>query len=414
MTQDATPPTDRDPPSIYAIKDRAAVPKFADRDSGTTKPYDSGLRYREVWGSADLSNLTEEQRIARNQHADKLNEAYYDFITDHYQGGWGNKFHFCGYYPGESWDQAQARHEHHLALSMGMAADMKVLDIGCGVGGPAREMAKFTGCRVTGVTINDLHVERSNELNRECGMQDQVNMVKGNFVDLPFKDGEFDQAYATEALCCAPDMLKAYQEAFRVLKPGGVLGMLDWVLTDKYDDGNEMHRNIRNEVERGGSVPLLTSVKAHVQALEEAGFEIVVENDRATDKSNPIGWWTTLDGQNIQHGLVPLEDLGRTASLPSGQDGSAGNRFNSIERPKESLCVPSPRISFSPLLNPSSTTIKRINSTNSVLPEYKRRFTVILEKRSDSGNQNVPTPTPLPITHPTRTLLLVRKGKREG
>ncbi|CZT48493.1 related to SAM-dependent methyltransferases [Rhynchosporium secalis] len=297
MTQDATPPTDRDPPSIYAIKDRAAVPKFADRDSGTTKPYDSGLRYREVWGSADLSNLTEEQRIARNQHADKLNEAYYDFITDHYQGGWGNKFHFCGYYPGESWDQAQARHEHHLALSMGMAAGMKVLDIGCGVGGPAREMAKFTGCRVTGVTINDLHVERSNELNRECGMQDQVNMVKGNFVDLPFKDGEFDQAYATEALCCAPDMLKAYQEAFRVLKPGGVLGMLDWVLTDKYDDGNEMHRKIRNEVERGGSVPLLTSVKAHVQALEEAGFEIVVENDRATDKSNPIGWWTTLDGQ---------------------------------------------------------------------------------------------------------------------
>ncbi|KAL2062077.1 hypothetical protein VTL71DRAFT_6343 [Oculimacula yallundae] len=309
MTQNDSTPTAIDPPSIYAIKDIASVPKFSNRDTGHTKNYDSGLRYRSVWGTdstssynpttatSDSPETEEAQRISRNAHADKLNEAYYDFITDHYQGGWGNKFHFCGYFRGESWDMAQARHEHHLALSMGMGPKMKVLDIGCGVGGPAREMAKFTGCEVTGVTINDLHVERSNELNKEMGMQDQVRMVKGNFVDLPFEEGGFDQAYATEALCCAPDMLKAYQEAYRVLKPGGKLGMLDWVLTDRYDDGNEKHRKIRNEIERGGAVPHLTTVKAHIDALEKAGFEMIVENDRATDKSNPIGWWTTLDGQ---------------------------------------------------------------------------------------------------------------------
>lgn len=168
---------------------------------------------------------------------------------------------------------------------------MKVLDIGCGVGGPAREMAKFTGCHVTGVTINDLHVERSNAYNAEEGLSDQVHMVKGNFIDLPFEDGTFDQAYATEALCCSPDMEKAYREAWRVLKPGGKLGMLDWVLTEKYDDGNEMHRRIRNQIEEGGSVPHLTTAKAHFEALEKAGFEVLVESDRATDKSNPIGWW---------------------------------------------------------------------------------------------------------------------------
>jgi sterol 24-C-methyltransferase len=67
--------------------------------------------------------------------------------------------------------------------------------------------------------------------------------------------------------------------------------MLDWVVTDQYDDGNELHRRIRNEIERGGSVPHLTSVQAHVDALERAGFEMVVEEDRATAKANPIPWW---------------------------------------------------------------------------------------------------------------------------
>jgi sterol 24-C-methyltransferase len=277
--------------SIYAVKDRDAVSKEEGRATGATKSYNAGLRYRDIWGSADLANDTEEQRRARNQHADKLNEAYYDFITDHYEGGWGDKFHFCGYFPGESWETAQSRHEHHLALMTDIKAGMRVLDVGCGVGGPAREMAKFTGCFVTGVTINDLHVERSNEYNRDQGLQEQVHMVKGNFVDLPFGDGEFDRAYATEALCCAPDMDRAYAEVFRVLKPGGVLGMLDWVVTDQYDDGNELHRRIRNEIERGGSVPHLTSVQAHVDALERAGFEMVVEEDRATAKANPIPWW---------------------------------------------------------------------------------------------------------------------------
>ena len=277
--------------SIYAVRDRPAVGKEEGREAGKTKAYNSAARYQDIWGETDYVGQTEEERVERNKHGDKLAEAYYDFITDHYQGGWGDRFHFCGYYPGESWDVAMARYEHHLALSMELKPGMKVLDVGCGVGAPAREIAKFVGCHITGVTINDLHVERSNKYNAEDGFADQVHMVKGTFTDLPFPDGSFDAVYATEAICHATDMLKACQEIYRVLKPGGRVGLVDWVITDKYDNDNPQHRKIRSEIERGSSVPLLISVKAHVDALEAAGFTMEIEEDRAQDKSNPIGWW---------------------------------------------------------------------------------------------------------------------------
>jgi sterol 24-C-methyltransferase len=263
------------------------------RKTGTTKPHDSGHLYHTTWSSphSDLSQVTDAERAERNKASAELNEAYYDFITDHYQGGWGDKFHFCGYQPGESWEAAQARHEHHLALMTDIKPGMEVLDLGCGVGGPAREMAIFTGCRVTGVTINGLQVERGNQYNAEAGLADQVHMVQGNFIDLPFADSSFDRAYSTEALCCAPDVGKAYSEVYRVLKPDGKLGFLDWVITDKYDDGNPQHRRIRSEIEKGSAVPFLTTKEVHLKNLKEAGFRVVVEEDRAVDKSNPVPWW---------------------------------------------------------------------------------------------------------------------------
>ncbi|SMR51685.1 unnamed protein product [Zymoseptoria tritici ST99CH_3D1] len=262
-------------------------------------PTNSGARYKSTWGGDEnLANVTDAERATRNADAAELNDLYYDFITDHYQGGWGDKFHFCGYQPRESWETAQARHDHHLAMVTDIRAGMKVLDLGCGVGGPAREIAAFTGAHITGVSINGMHVERSNLYNAEDGLSDQCHMVQGNFVDLPFADETFDRAYSIEALCCAPDVEKAYSEVWRVLKPGGKLGFLDWVITDKYDGENEKHRKIRSEIEKGGAVPFMTTVGSHVEKLEGAGFRMLIEEDRATAKANPIPWWWALDGKH--------------------------------------------------------------------------------------------------------------------
>ncbi|KAG9248759.1 S-adenosyl-L-methionine-dependent methyltransferase [Calycina marina] len=266
--------------------------------SGKTREYDSGARFRRDWGEEVFAQVTDEDRMERNKNSASLNEAYYDFATDHYQSGWGDKFHFCGYQPGESWETAQSRHEHYLALMTEIRPGMKVLDVGCGVGGPAREIAIFTGAHVTGVSINDMHVERSNLYNKEANLEDQVEMVKGNFNALPFKDEAFHAAYATEALCCAEDAVEAYKGVFRVLKPGGRLGILDWVITPLYDDLNPNHRRIRSKIERGGAVPFLTTAEMHKKALEEAGFEMVLDEDRAIAKANPVPWWYALDGRH--------------------------------------------------------------------------------------------------------------------
>ncbi|RAR00086.1 S-adenosyl-L-methionine-dependent methyltransferase [Stemphylium lycopersici] len=288
------------------------------RKPGDLKDYDQGRKFDKLYDGNYVygDKLTEEKRSELNQNADQINEAYYDFITDAYQNGWGNKFHFCGYQPTESWDTAQARHEHYLALAMEMKPGMKVLDLGCGVGGPAREMAVFAGANVTGITINDLHVERANELNKKANLEDQVQITKASFSDLPFADEEFDMAFAIEALGCAPDMQRAHSEVMRVLKPGGKLGILDWVITDKYDDSNKQHRIIRGRIERHGAVPHMMTPKARVAALEESGFEMIGDEDRATAKANPVPWWCFINTLYFV-GLIPHHVV--TASYTVGE-----------------------------------------------------------------------------------------------
>lgn len=59
---------------------------------------------------------------------------------------------------------------------------MKVLDVGCGVGGPAREIVKFTGCHVTGLNINEYQVQRATHYAAKEGLTDKLKFVQGDFM----------------------------------------------------------------------------------------------------------------------------------------------------------------------------------------------------------------------------------------
>ena len=111
-----------------------------------------------------------------------IQHSYYNLGTDLYEYGWGQSFHFCRFAYGEPFNQAIARHEHYLAHSIGIKQGMKVLDVGCGVGGPAREIAKFTGAHITGLNNNDYQIERATRYAQREGLAEQLKFVKGDFM----------------------------------------------------------------------------------------------------------------------------------------------------------------------------------------------------------------------------------------
>lgn len=119
---------------------------------------------------------------ARQAEYATLTRQYYNLATDLYEYGWGQSFHFCRYTYGEPFYQAIARHEHYLAHCINIQRDMKVLDVGCGVGGPAREIAKFTGAHITGLNNNDYQIERASWYAKKEGLSEQLDFVKGDFM----------------------------------------------------------------------------------------------------------------------------------------------------------------------------------------------------------------------------------------
>lgn len=152
--------------------------------------------------------------------------------TEFYEYGWGQSFHFATKYKGESFDASIARHEYWLASKIGIKKGDVVLDVGCGVGGPLRNIARFTGAKVIGLTINEYQVRRANKLNAQMNVQAIAEVSQGDFMNIPFPPNTFDNVYAIEATCHAPDRTGCFKQVFNVLKEGGHFGGYEWCMTE--------------------------------------------------------------------------------------------------------------------------------------------------------------------------------------
>uniref|UniRef100_A0A060T2N3 Sterol 24-C-methyltransferase n=1 Tax=Blastobotrys adeninivorans TaxID=409370 RepID=A0A060T2N3_BLAAD len=244
----------------------------------------------------DAKTETEEDRENRLNDYSDLTKHYYNLVTDFYEYGWGSSFHFSRYYKGESFRQATARHEHYLAAKIGIDENMRVLDVGCGVGGPARQIFRFTGASIVGLNNNDYQIARANHYSKKLGISDKVSFVKGDFMQMDFEDNSFDAVYAIEATVHAPDLAGVYGEIYRVLKPGGTFGVYEWVLTDKYDESNPRHREIAYGIEVGDGIPKMYKADVAEAALKKVGFEIELARDMS-DMGDDIPWYYPLTGE---------------------------------------------------------------------------------------------------------------------
>ncbi len=123
-----------------------------------------------------------------------------------------------------------------LAAAAGLNDTTRVLDLCCGLGGPARYMAQHYGCRVTGVDLTQSRIDGARTLTDMTRQSDRVTFLCANALDLPLDDRSFDVVLSQEAFCHIPDKPRLIAECARVLVPGGPLAFTDILATRKTTD----------------------------------------------------------------------------------------------------------------------------------------------------------------------------------
>ncbi|MGH8066199.1 MAG: class I SAM-dependent methyltransferase [Candidatus Entotheonellia bacterium] len=110
-----------------------------------------------------------------------------------------------------------------LARLAGLREGMHVLDVGSGLGGPARTLAAEHGCRVTGLDLTEEFCRAAAMLTARVGLQERMAFRHGSALDLPFEDATFDAVWTQGVLMNIADKSRLFAEAYRVLRPGGRL-----------------------------------------------------------------------------------------------------------------------------------------------------------------------------------------------
>jgi SAM-dependent methyltransferase len=176
-----------------------------------------------------------------------------------------------------------------LARLAGITADMSVLDVGSGVGGPARFLAANHGCHVTGVDLSEPFVEAARYLTGRTGQGGQVSFECASALTLPFDDGRFDAVFLQHVAMNIADRARLYREIRRVLKRGGRFATYDVVL-----NGGEPHYPVPYYPVPWARTPatsFLLTAAATREAIEPAGFRTLVWQD---DSEAARTWITQL------------------------------------------------------------------------------------------------------------------------
>lgn len=160
-----------------------------------------------------------------------------------------------------------------LADRLPIKAGQHILDIGCGLGGPARYMANRFHCKVSGLDITVPFVEAANKLTELLRMEPAVKVEQGDGQRLPYPDSHFDGAYTQHVTMNVADRERFFAEAYRVLKPGAFFALSEHGLGPK---GNP-HHPVPWSVDGSGAYLITPSETRTV--LEQTGFEDIVIED---------------------------------------------------------------------------------------------------------------------------------------
>ncbi len=261
----------------------------------------------------DLAAARDRDGAVRRQP--QMVSRFYDVVTRFYEYGWGQSFHFAPRRSGEGLRAAQRRQEAGVGDLLDLGPGARVVDIGCGVGGPLVHIAKATGASITGLNFNAYQIERGRRAARRAGLEETCSFLLADYLDVPLADGCFDSAYSFEAICHAPDRGLCLRELWRLVKPGGHIALTEWCLTAVFDGNDPIHRDIRERVEFGNATPNLPTASEFVATVAAAGFEVLSSRDQARESDPDSPWYRSLQGRDVS--------LASLARIPAGRSFTA-------------------------------------------------------------------------------------------
>ena len=196
---------------------------------------------------------------------------------------WGENIHL-GLYESAEEDlhTGTERENERLAAGADLRAGQEVIEVGCGIGGPARYIARTRGVRVVATNISEDQLRIGAERTEAAGLSHLVRFEYADFHELPYADGRFDCWWCQGAVLHAIDKARVLREAWRVLKPGG-----RFVMTELVADG-EMDGAARAAFDAIAHSPGMWRVAEFDSAFAATGFEVLEREDWT--ESALIGW----------------------------------------------------------------------------------------------------------------------------
>jgi len=181
--------------------------------------------------------------------------------------------------------------------ALDLTADFHVLDLGSGLGGPARTLAEVTGCTVTGVDLTPEFCQVATALSEWTGLSRRTRFHVGDATATGLPDESVDAVMTVHVAMNIPDKHGLYAEAFRVLRPGGRFVVYDVL----QGEGGEVHYPVPWAADTSTSFP--ATLADMRQLLPSAGFDVLSEVD-SSDES--LSWFQHMRAKIQREGPPPV------------------------------------------------------------------------------------------------------------
>lgn len=218
---------------------------------------------------------------------------FYDKRTEAWESVWGEHLHHGLYFGREgkqfrrkSGTDAQIETMSELLRIGGLTEpsslppNAKILDVGCGIGGATRYLARqFPDATVVGVTLSEYQARRATQLNEEAGLSDRVSNIVCDALHTDYEDSSFDLVWALESAEHIEDKLRLVSECKRLLKPGGTLLLLPWCMRESSPRLSFQEQATLRCIQLEYCLPRLAPPSEYATNLRRVGLRNIEEED---------------------------------------------------------------------------------------------------------------------------------------